>query len=161
WRCCMRTRIDTAIRMPASSDTQQKVVTVIVPNWNGMRWLAGCFTALSRQHARFATIVVDNASSDGSVAFIKQCYPQYEVITLEPTTGFAHAVNIGVQHASTPYVLVLNTDTELYPDCLARLLVRIQTSSRNVASISPQILRLDDPQRIDDAGDELSWYGAA
>jgi GT2 family glycosyltransferase len=137
-------------------------VTVIIPNWNGMRWLDACLGALARQDTTgFVIIVVDNGSTDGSLAFIAQHYPQVEVIALSRNTGFAHAVNVGSERATTPYVLLLNTDTVVYPDFISRLIARMEAAEPDIAAIHPQMLRLDDPGRIDDAGDALSWYGAA
>jgi len=54
-----------------------------------------------------------------------------------------------------------NTDTQVYPDWLSSLLQKIENSSPEVAAINPQILQMDNPESLDDAGDELSWYGVA
>lgn len=138
------------------------MATVVIPNWNGMQWLDGCLGALARQDkTAFVTIVVDNGSTDGSVAFIERQYPAVEVIRLASNTGFANAANVGIAGASTPYVVLLNADTVAYPDFLSSLVERIEAAPADVAAINAQMLRLDDPDCIDDAGDELSWYGAA
>ena len=146
----------------SSNEAATAKVTVVVPNWNGMRWLAACLAALAKQDTdAFVTLVVDNGSTDGSVAFIAQHYPLVEVVTLSRNTGFAHAVNVGTARATTPYVLLLNTDTETFPDFLSQLIARMESASPDIAAIHPQMLQLDDPSLIDDAGNALSWYGAA
>lgn len=146
--------------MPNSSTGSK--VTVIIPNCNGLNWLDGCLAALGAQNmAAFHTIVVDDGSTDGSVSFIKENHPQIEIVELARNTGFANAVNIGIERAKTPYVALLNTDTRVYPDWLSSLVELIEISPCDVAAIGAQLLRMDDPERIDDAGDELSWYGAA
>jgi GT2 family glycosyltransferase len=104
---------------------------------------------------------VDNGSTDGSVAFIKTNYPEVEIVELATNNGFATAANIGIAQATTPYVVLLNVDTRPYPDWLSSLTEKIEQSPPEVAAVNSQLLRLDDPERIDDAGDELSWYGAA
>ena len=109
----------------------------------------------------FPIILVDNGSSDGSVAFVRASFPAVRVIELGRNTGFARAVNVGIAAATTPYVALLNTDTEVHADWLAQLVGCIERASPEVAAVSPQMLMMDDPTRIDDAGDELSWYGAA
>lgn len=145
-----------------SSEATAPKVTVIIPNWNGMRWLDACLSALSRQDTTaFVTLVVDNGSTDGSLHFIAQHYPQVDVVPLARNTGFAHAANVGTERATTPYILLLNTDTVVYPDFISRLVARMDTAPPDIAAIHPQMLQLDDPGRIDDAGDTLSWYGAA
>jgi GT2 family glycosyltransferase len=137
-------------------------ITVVIPNWNGMSWLAACLESLKRQDLpEFRTIVVDNGSTDESVTFIKQNYPRIEIVELAGNTGFANAANIGIARSVSPYVALLNADTQVYPDWLSNLLERIDNSPPEIVAINSQLLRMDEPERIDDAGDELSWYGAA
>jgi GT2 family glycosyltransferase len=139
-----------------------KKITVVIPNWNGMAWLAACLESLKRQDfPEFHTIIVDNGSTDESVAFVKKNYPRIEIIELAGNTGFAKAANIGIERAASPYVALLNADTQVYPDWLSSLLQRIDDAPPEIAAINSQLLRMDEPDRIDDAGDELSWYGAA
>lgn len=148
--------------MPSSVEPEPVKVTVVIPNWNGMKWLDGCLQSLGRQDlSAFVTTVVDNGSTDGSVAYIKKNYPQVDVISLPNNTGFAHAANIGIANSATPYVALLNADTNVYPTWLSALVDRIENAPPEVAAINSQMLRMDDPERLDDAGDELSWYGAA
>jgi GT2 family glycosyltransferase len=137
--------------------------TVVIPNWNGVRWLGACLDSLAKQDLApdFHTIVVDNGSTDGSVDFIKENYPEIEIVALAGNTGFANAANIGIERSASPYVALLNADTRAYPDWLSSLLRRMESAPADIAAIAPQLLRMDDPDRIDDAGDQLSWYGAA
>jgi GT2 family glycosyltransferase len=139
-----------------------KIITVVIPNWNGMHWLPKCLDALEMQDmSDFRTIVVDNGSSDGSVSFIRRTYPGVEIVELAGNTGFAKAANIGICKSASPYVALLNADTQIYPDWLSSLLAHLENSPSDIAAINSQLLCMDEPERIDDAGDELSWYGAA
>jgi GT2 family glycosyltransferase len=148
--------------MPRSSNGNAEKITVLIPNWNGMKWLGDCMKSLSEQDMQnFRTILIDNGSVDGSVAFVKESYPDVEIIELTRNIGFANAVNVGIEKTATPYVVLLNSDTHVYPDWLSKLLEAIEASSHEIAAINSQLLCMDDPTRIDDAGDELSWYGAA
>jgi GT2 family glycosyltransferase len=150
-----------AIRMPNSSDTAN-TVTVIIPNWNGMAWLERCLAALHKQTLTGAVVIlVDNGSTDGSLALVRKGYPTVRVIELGRNTGFAHAVNVGIRTSESPYVVLLNTDTEVHAGWLAALVTCIERAPPDVAAVSSQMLMMDDPALIDDAGDELSWYGAA
>src|SRR2546421_8432611 len=111
--------------MPAATK-----ITVVIPNWNGMNWLRTSLDALKRQDLQeFHTIVVDNGSADGSVAFVRENYPHVEVVELGRNTGFAHAANVGIDRSVTPYVALLNADTEAYPDFVSSLLARIERSA--------------------------------
>ena len=136
--------------------------TVVIPNWNGMKWLQDCLQSLSDQAgADFDTVIVDNGSTDGSVAFIKSRFPAVKVICVPENVGFAKAANIGIAQAMTPYIALLNTDTRPDPDWLSSLVARLDRAPPEVGALSSQMLRFEDRRFIDDAGDTLTWYGAA
>ena len=91
-------------------------VTVIIPNYNGKHFLKPCLDSLKKQTMQdFHTLVVDNASSDGSLDFMKEHFPEIEVLHLDQNYGFSAAVNAGIRHAQTPYVILLNNDTTVDP----------------------------------------------
>src|ERR1700730_8895194 len=106
----MGSAIAMAIRMPNSVDTASKdvtrnKVTLVIPNWNGMRWLDGCLRALQQQTLTgFTTLIVDNGSTDGSAGFLRKEYPNIELMCLPNNMGFAHAANVGIAKATTLYV---------------------------------------------------------
>ena len=61
-------------------------LSVVIPNWNGKRFLAACLGSLRRQtYQRISVIIVDNASNDGSQAFIRDSYPEVRLIELSET----------------------------------------------------------------------------
>ena len=149
-------------RMTNSYKPGSEKVTVIIPNWNGMKWLDDCLSSLKNQDLPyFQTTIVDNGSNDDSVQFIKKNYSHINIIELPYNMGFAKAVNIGIEKSTTPYIAILNTDTIVYSDWLSNLLNKIENSPPDIAAINPKMLCMDDCNKIDDAGDELSWYGIA
>ena len=76
-------------------------VTVIIPNYNGLRFMEPCMSALSAQtYTDFCVLIVDNGSTDGSVEWIK-ARPELRAILLEGNTGFAGAGNRGLEAAET------------------------------------------------------------
>ena len=83
-------------------------------------------------------IVVDNASSDGSVEFIKNCDPSVEVIANSDNRGFGTACNQGINSATTRYVIILNPDTQLSHSALTTLLVALQ-EEENAAIAGPKV----------------------
>ena len=92
-------------------------VSVVIPNFNGMAYLDGVLSSLERQTIRnFEVILVDNGSTDGSCAFVSAEYPWVHMIQLPENYGFSRAVNEGIHAARSPYVLLLNNDTEAEPD---------------------------------------------
>ena len=99
-------------------------VSVIIPNYNGKHYLKVCLDSLRRQtYQDFQTILVDNGSQDGSREYIQENYPEVQMIALKENTGFCGAVNTGIRASKTPYVLLLNNDTETDPEfveCIGR-----------------------------------------
>jgi GT2 family glycosyltransferase len=91
------------------------LVSVIIVNYNGLKYLDDCFISIKKnlQNISYEIIVVDNLSTDESVEFIKKKYP--EVILIESTInlGFGQGNNLGVKHAKGKLVLLLNNDTIL------------------------------------------------
>ena len=96
-------------------------VTIIIPNYNGAHFLRPCLDKLKRQTFReFEVLVVDNGSRDGSLALLRDFYPEVRVISLRENQGFSKAVNVGIRASRSPYVILLNNDTEPEPDFVFR-----------------------------------------
>lgn len=135
-------------------------VTVIIPNYNGRKYLEICLAAMERQtFSDRKTMVVDNGSTDGSPAWVRSRYPQVEVLALEKNYGFCGAVNRGIEAADSPYVLLLNNDTEPEADFVEQMMACIQ-SHRDIFSCQGKLLDYRSRGRIDDAGDfycALGW----
>lgn len=94
------------------------LISIIIPNLNGKEHLKTCLPSIAVQNADdFKVIVVDNGSTDGSSEFVKDNYPEAEIIRFESNTGFAAAVNAGIVKATEQfepkYILLLNNDIEL------------------------------------------------
>jgi GT2 family glycosyltransferase len=135
------------------------VISVVIPNWNGRRWLPGCLAALAAQErAPDEIIVVDNGSSDGSVEYLRHEHPEVTVLALSRNTGFAAAANIGVSIPDGEFVALVNADVELAPDWLARMATALEAHP-GAASVACKMLSLRDPTIVDDAGDVLRRDG--
>jgi GT2 family glycosyltransferase len=133
-------------------------VCVIIPNWNGVAYLPGCLESLRTQtYSGFRTVVVDNASSDGSLALIESKFPQVTVIRLDENKGFGAAMNIGLREAHGEYVACLNNDTETDPDWLSELVACLQRHPR-AAAVTSKMLDLSERSLIDDCGDIMTLY---
>lgn len=137
-------------------------IALIIPNFNGMRWLPGCLESLSRLTVCAAELViVDNGSSDGSVGYIRQHAPTARVLELGRNTGFAGAVNAGIRATHSPFVALLNTDTLVDAAWLAELAGALNHAGQEVGGVAGLMQLMEDPARVENAGDELSWQGAA
>lgn len=138
-------------------------VTVVIPNYNGIKYIRECLQTLRDQEEdtpEYETIVVDNGSSDGSVGVIEEEFPEVSLIRLSENTGFCHAVNVGIENAHTPFVILLNNDTKVYPD-FVKALYRAMDADKALFAVSAQMLMWDDPELLDDAGDQYNAFGWA
>lgn len=144
------------------SESKFSRVAIIIPNWNTQKWLTGCLDGLKAQSFQdFQVLVVDNGSTDDSVNFLQTNYPNIEIFSFEENKGFSPAVNAGIRHTESEYVVLLNVDTVPQPDWLKNLVEVIETSPSDVGGVASKMLSLDDPHIIDDAGNAFSWYGSA
>jgi GT2 family glycosyltransferase len=135
-------------------------LSVVIPNWNGRRWLPDCLESIRRQdRLPQQIIVVDNGSSDGSLEYLRSEHPSVQVLSLPRNTGFAHAANRGVRAAHGEFIALLNTDVILAPDWVDRM-ARALAREPCVASAACKMLSLEDPARVYDAGDVLRRDGA-
>ncbi|HUB77067.1 MAG TPA: glycosyltransferase [Solirubrobacteraceae bacterium] len=135
-------------------------VSVVIPNWNGARWLPGCLRALAAQTLVPAqVIVVDNGSRDGSLEYLRAEHPEVELLALGANTGFAGAANRGIERAAQPFVALLNTDVEPAADWLQRMAGAL-ASDPAAASVACKMLSLAEPGIVYDAGDVLRRDGA-
>ena len=134
-------------------------VTIIIPNYNGKHFMEPCLKSLAEQtYKDFKILVVDNASTDGSVEYMKEEYPEIETLVLEKNYGFSKAVNVGIRHADTPYVLLLNNDTTVEPH-FVREMIRAIERSRYIFSVSSKMIQMYHPELIDSAGDLYTVIG--
>jgi GT2 family glycosyltransferase len=135
-------------------------VSVVIPNWNGGRWLGPCLAALKGQRFRdFEVLVVDNGSTDDSRRIVEESGVNVRWIGLPRNEGFAAAVNAGIREASGEFVALLNNDTEAEPGWL-KALVEGLDGRPEFASAASRMLDAGDRGRIDGAGDAMHWDGS-
>ncbi len=134
-------------------------VTVVIPNWNTRRFLGPCLASLGRQTFRdFETVVVDSASTDGSVAFVGENFPEAETVALTENRGFSGAVNAGIEASDAELVVLLNNDTEQDPGWLEAL-VRAADRRPEAGLFASKLVDFGDRRRLDGAGDALRRSG--
>lgn len=98
-------------------------VTVIIPTFNGVRYLVPCLESLHRQtFSAFRIVVVDDGSTDETIATLRRDFPAVGIIHFARNGGLARAQNAGITAAESEFVAVLNNDTEAEPTWLERLI---------------------------------------
>jgi GT2 family glycosyltransferase len=136
--------------------------SVIVLTYNGRRWLPGCLTALAAQAGAppFETIVFDNASTDDSFAFVRSAYPDVRPVRVEANLGFAGGNNAASREARGEWLVFLNNDTIPDAGWLAALRAEAE-AHRGFALVTSRLVFMDDPSRVDSAGDGYLRAGGA
>lgn len=134
-------------------------VAVVIPNWNTREFLGPCLASLRRQTYRnFETVVADSASSDGSVAFVEENFPEAKTVPLPENRGFSGAVNAGIEASDTELVVLLNNDTEQDPGWLEAL-VRAADRHPEAGLFASKLVDFAHRRRLDGAGDALRRSG--
>lgn len=141
--------------------SSKSTVTIIIPNWNGKKYLGKCLLSISAQTLLpDKVIIVDNGSVDGSLDAPTPPGLVVDTICLDRNYGFAKAVNEGIKAASTDYIVLLNNDTEQDKDWLKNLAAQLDLHPE-YDSASSKLLHFDRRSMINTAGDGVSVYGLA
>jgi GT2 family glycosyltransferase len=136
---------------------------IVVLNWNGREMTKECIRhLLAMRGETFQILLVDNGSHDGSVEYLREVFPQVQVIANSRNLGFAAGCNLGMRQAldeDFEYVLLVNNDTAADPGLLAELLAEAQRHPRS-GMVSPKIYYFEPSDRIWWAGGTYNpWLG--
>jgi len=132
---------------------RSSAIAIVVLNWNGADDTLACLDSLSAlTYPNFNVVVVDNGSTDDSLARLRPYTAPYPLTLLETgrNLGYAGGNNVGTQHAldhGAEFVLVLNNDTTIAPDLLERLLESAQRNP-DAGVFSARILYFDEPEKV-------------
>lgn len=136
-------------------------VSVIIPNYNGRRLLDPCLRALLRQtyaQKLIEVILVDDASTDDSVAYVREHYPQVKIVELAHNSGLAAGCNAGARAAASDLLVMLNNDTEPEPGWLAAL-VEVAEAHPLAGAVASKMLLFDRRDTLHNAGDVMGADG--
>lgn len=137
------------------------LVWAVVVNWNGRDVLEPCLrTLLASSYSNLSVLVVDNASTDGSVELVREEFPPVRVAEQSSNLGFAAGVNAGLEYAldeGADYVLLLNNDIELDGNAVSAL-VEAALEHPMSAFVGPMIYYADRPSVIWSAGGAVSFW---
>lgn len=142
--------------------TEQPLISVIIVNLDGRHLLADCLNSIFAQEypqERIEVIVVDNGSTDDSVPFVRQAFPQVRVIEAGRNLGFAGGNNLGARHSSGDCLALINNDAQADPLWLQAMVDLLDPASQAVC-VAAKILDKDG-QTIDFVDTGLTLYGRA
>ena len=136
-------------------------LSVVIPNWNGKQFLAPCLDSLLAQtEPNIEVVMVDNASTDGSQAFVEAAYPDVRLIALPTNRGFTGACNAGMEAATGESIALLNNDTEVESDWAAQCIAAMDTQPE-AGVVACKMLLHDRRDTLHTAGDFVTTAGRA
>jgi GT2 family glycosyltransferase/glycosyltransferase involved in cell wall biosynthesis len=145
--------------LPVDEPARNHAASVVIPNWNGRdlleTYLPSVVLAMS-SHPDNEVIVVDNASEDGSAAYLAEHFPRVRVIALPENRGFGGGSNTGFQAAKNDIVVLLNSDMRIEANFLQHLLRHFRDP--RVFSVSCQIFFSDAAKRREETGLTQAWW---
>ncbi len=140
---------------------------VLVINWNGLEHLEVCFDSLlASDYPNVKLILVDNASEDDSVAFVRAHYghdPRVDILVCPRNLGWSGGNNLAMERslaAGADYLVLLNNDTWTAPDALRRLVAAAEARPE-AGALAPKMVMFDAPDILNSIGLECSWACAS
>jgi len=141
--------------------TKPPWVRIAIVTFNSGKHTQICLDALAAQSEKgFEVVIVDNGSTDGAIERLNLPDDRFTLKISEANIGFAGGSNLGLANAQTPFLMTINPDTSLAPDCLFQLLGGTRDFP-GVVMFSPVLFKSDAMKLLDGAGDSLSIFGLA
>lgn len=137
--------------------SSQPKVAVVILNWNGRKYLEKFLPSIiNSSYNNFEIIVADNCSSDDSVTFLHQTYPDIRIIQFDKNYGFAKGYNKALRQIESEYYVILNSDVEVQIRWLEPM-VELLESDQTIAACQPKILSYTDRDTFEYAGAAGGW----
>ncbi|MDB5209005.1 MAG: glycosyltransferase family 2 protein [Flavisolibacter sp.] len=139
---------------------QAPSVAIVILNWNGKHYLRQFLpSVLNTSYPKLKVVVADNASTDGSVAYLQTNFSQVEVLSLHKNHGFAKGYNEALKQVKADYYVLLNSDVEVTTDWLQPIIALLDKDKKN-AACQPKILDYKNKNLFEYAGACGGWLDA-
>lgn len=136
-------------------------ISIVIVTWNGRRFLDACLNGVAAlEGVSTETILVDNASADGTAEYVRERFPWVRLVVLPENRGFAGGNNAGAREARGRLIALLNNDTIPDPGWLRALRDGLDEQA-GYALTTSRIVYMHDPSIVDSAGDGYLRWGAA
>jgi GT2 family glycosyltransferase len=140
-------------------------VFVLILSYNGKRWLEECLPSVLNMHyPNFEVVVIDNGSTDGTMEYLQNEFPEVQTVVIHPNVGYACGFNAGLEYAAergAEYFLVMNNDTVIDRGALTALVETAMTKDR-AGFITGKVYFYDHPEILQTVGkqeDRIVWNG--
>ncbi len=135
----------------------QPLVAIVILNWNGKQFLEKFLPSVTASaYTNKKIIVADNASTDDSVNFLQQQYPQLQIIQNKSNGGFAKGYNTALKQVQADYYVLLNSDVEVTSNWISPV-IELMESDISIAACQPKILAYDNKNKFEYAGACGGW----
>lgn len=132
-------------------------VAVVILNWNGKKFLQKFLpSVVASDYENLSVIVADNASTDDSISFINEFFPQVNVIINLKNNGFSKGYNAALKKVSADYYVLLNSDVEVNSGWIAPIILLME-SDEKIAACQPKILSFKNKNQFEYAGASGGW----
>lgn len=132
-------------------------VAIVILNWNGKHYLEQFLpSVLSTTYNNLKIIIADNGSTDESLKYLEQHFPQVEILILDQNYGFAGGYNKALKQVEADYFVLLNSDVEVSPGWIEPI-IRLLESNKQYAACQPKILSYKNKQLFEYAGSAGGW----
>lgn len=126
-------------------------VTIAILNWNGLFHLQQFLPEVVECSPQAHILLIDNASTDESVEWVKAHFPEIEILIHPTNLGFTQGYNLAIQQVKTEFCLLLNSDVKVSPGWLSPLIQKMEENPK-MAACQPKILSLNQPDFFEYAG---------
>jgi len=132
-------------------------VAIVILNWNGRKFLQQFLpSVMASVYENKRVIIADNASTDDSVTFVKEYYPQVEIIINSVNEGFAKGYNTALQQVKSDYYVLLNSDVEVTPGWITPV-IELMEGDKTIAACQPKLLAFNNKTKFEYAGASGGW----
>ena len=126
-------------------------IAIVILNYNGKQHLQKFLPSVVQHSSDYNLIVADNASTDDSIAFLKEQYPEIQIIVNATNGGFAQGYNEALRHVDAEYYLLLNSDVEV-SEFWVKPMLELLEENPNIAGCQPKICAYLERTKFEHAG---------
>ena len=132
-------------------ETQKIKTAVVILNWNGKHWLEKFLANVIQNSLNTEVIVADNNSTDESVAYLKENYPNIRIIHNDGNYGYAKGYNLALRQIDAEYFVLLNSDIQVTKDWTCPI-IELMEKDQSIAACQPKILDYNNKNKFEYAG---------
>ncbi len=134
-------------------DNQKDKVAIVILNWNGQKFLEQFMPSVDENSKgeNYTVYVADNGSTDNSIQFLKEKYPNVKLIIFDKNYGFTGGYNKALEQINAEYFILLNSDIEVTPNWITPI-ISFMDKNPEVAAVQPKILAYYDKKQFEYAG---------